>query len=222
MEDDAFTAFEAQIKEGQGGSGGSISSATTGIISSSAASAVVPPHQLSHAYPHPSHARCPAAPWSARLPLIGWITLGFVALVALSFMYYYARRKQVDAKKERDDLMAVIGSLKEVREEVDALAQMQKNMGAQINNVANHSRSVERWLGQARESWAETIQQLRSEFEAIVEEAEEEEEEEEVQGGVAEARSSSATAHAQAIQQPTSSPASSSIEPVVPADVVEE
>lgn len=106
-----------------------------------------------------------------------------LVLVALSFMYYYARRKQIDAKKERDEVAAVTNSLKEVKEEIDALAQLQKNMGVQIRNVANHSRSVEQWLGQARESWAETIHQLRSEFEAIefVDDQEEEEQEEQDQ-----------------------------------------
>jgi hypothetical protein len=124
----------------------------------------------------------------SRVPFLAWVLLGCVLLFAVSFYVYYTRRKGVTKARDTEELDALRKQLAEAREDIDALIQQHAAMAgglrattSQLRNVNELARSVEHGLAEALDSWSQTVQELRSEFEVVA--VEEEEEEEEQQEG---------------------------------------
>lgn len=131
----------------------------------------------------------PAGSFFSRLPGVTWLLLAGAVLVIVTAMIYYWRRRHTTQTQEKSASQALGEALKQLQQEVDVLAQQQgsvaqqqvvlsqqhNTLASQLRSVAAHSRSVEQGLGQALESWTATIQQLREEFELLVEEEEEDE-----------------------------------------------
>jgi LPXTG-motif cell wall-anchored protein len=174
--EDAFTSFDAAAALAAPQTPGGLAPPTSHPSSSS--------HQLSHpsSSSHQLSLHPPRqAPLLARIPVVTWLILAGAVLVIVTAMLYYRRRKQTTQAKEADLVQTLSGAVKSLQHELDVLAQQQGVLTSQIRSVATHSRSVEQGLGQALESWTGTIQQLRNEFEMLVEEEEVAEEEDEAE-----------------------------------------
>jgi hypothetical protein len=134
----------------------------------------------------PAQQQQPGSPL-ARLPMVTWLLLAGAGLVIVTAMIYYWRRRQTTQGREREDKNAIGEALRALTAQVSVLEQQQESvmqqqtvlaqqhntLAGQLRSVAAHSRSVEQGLGQALESWTATIQQLREEFELLVEDDEE-------------------------------------------------
>lgn len=115
-----------------------------------------------------------------RVPLLAWVLLGCVILFAVSFYVYYTRRKGTTKNREAEELEALRKQLAEAREDIDALIQQHSAMAgtlrattSQLRGVNELARSVEQGLAEALDSWSQTVQELRSEFEVVAVDADE-------------------------------------------------
>lgn len=115
----------------------------------------------------------------SRVPLLAWVLLGCVLLFAVSFYVYYTRRKSTTLNREAEEIEGLRKQLAEAREDIDALIQQHTAMAgslrattSQLRGVNELARGVEQGLAEALDSWSQTVQELRSEFEVVAVEEE--------------------------------------------------
>lgn len=115
----------------------------------------------------------------ARVPLLAWVLLGCVLLFAVSFYVYYTRRKSTTRNRETEEIETLRKQLAEAREDIDALIHQHTAMAgslrattSQLRGVNELARSVEQGLAEALDSWSQTVQELRNEFEVVAVEQE--------------------------------------------------
>ena len=130
--------------------------------------------------PQVATARAAAVPsLLARVPLLAWVLLGCVLLFAVSFYVYYTRRKSTTRNRETEEIETLRKQLAEAREDIDALIHQHTAMAgslrsttSQLRGVNELARSVEQGLAEALDSWSQTVQELRNEFEVVAVEQE--------------------------------------------------
>lgn len=158
-----FVEFdESGANTGPGGSHGRGGTGITNAFSAAAAATAPSPVSL-----------------LGRVPMLAWVLLGCLVLFAVSFYVYYTRRKTTTKNREGEELEALRKQLAEAREDIDALIQQHSAMAGslrattgQLRGVGELARSVEHGLAEALDSWSQTVQELRSEFEVVAVEEE--------------------------------------------------